>query len=225
MHDRNELTVRAMLFDLDGVLVDSTEGVELAWRDWASGHGLDAEAVIAVVHGRRAADTVAEVAPSLNVRDEVAALSHREATDARGIHPIPGAAALVSSLPPARWAVVTSGTRAVATFRLEVGSVPMPAVLIAAEDVSRGKPDPEGYLRAARLLGVDPSECVVIEDAPAGLSAAKAAGMHSVGVATTFDASALVDATIVVRAIADLAVHFDETTQTLRLTAPVAANA
>lgn len=206
-----------MLFDLDGVLVDSTEGVELAWRDWASGHGLDADAVIAVVHGRRAADTVAAVAPQLNVHDEVVALSHRESTDARGIHTIAGAKELVTRLPANRWAVVTSGTRAVATFRLGVGGIPVPTILVAADDVSRGKPDPEGYLRAAQLLGVDATQCVVVEDAPAGLKAAQAAGMKSIGVATTFDASALGDATLVVKSLAELRVTVDSKTSSITI--------
>ncbi len=206
-----------MLFDLDGVLVDSTHNVEMVWRDWAARHDMDADVVIAVVHGRRAADTVAAVAPHLNVDEEVFALSARESTDARGIEAIPGASTLVAGLPAGRWAVVTSGTRAVATFRMGVGGIPQPSVLVAAEDVVQGKPDPEGYLRAAAMLGVEPADCVVIEDAPAGLAAAKAAGMQRIGVASTFDASTLTDAMIVVRSVADLHVRIDPETQSLQL--------
>lgn len=217
MSNSTELTVRALLFDLDGVLVDSIVGVELAWREWATGHGFDPDAVIAVVHGRRAADTVAEVAPHLNLQEEVAALSHREATDPRGLVAVPGAAELIARLQPGQWAVVTSGTRAVATFRLGVGGIPVPATMVAAEDVTRGKPNPEGYLRAAELLGFSPAECAVVEDAPAGIAAARAAGMQSVGIASTFPADALKDATIVVQALADMVVRADAATGLLRV--------
>lgn len=201
-----QISARALLFDLDGVLVDSIAAVELAWRDWATGHGFDADAVIAVVHGRRAADTVRAVAPHLNLDREVAALSKRESTEARGLLPIPGAGALIAKLAPGQWAVVTSGTRDVAKFRLGVGGIAVPDTLVSAEDVTRGKPDPEGYLNAAKSLGFLPSECVVIEDAPAGLEAARSAGMQSVGVASTFHADALVGATIVVQTLAELRV-------------------
>lgn len=213
----NTLTARALLFDLDGVLVDSIESVEYAWRQWAISHNLDADAILHVVHGRRAADTVAAVAPHLNLNDEVAALSQSESTESRGLHPIEGASALVSRLGTHQWAVVTSGTRAVATFRLRVGGVPMPDTLIAAEDVSKGKPDPEGYLKAAQLLGFQASECIVVEDAPAGLRAARAAGMQSVGIGSTFDVSELTDATMVVQNLMDIDVRVDAVTGLLHI--------
>lgn len=212
------LNARALLFDLDGVLVDSIRNVELVWRDWATERGFDADQIIAVVHGRRAADTVAAVAPGLNVRDEVAILSERESSDRRGLFPIAGASPLIASLPMPQWAVVTSGTRAVATFRLGVGEIPMPNVLIAADDVSRGKPDPEGYLRGAALLGFAPSDCIVVEDAPAGIEAARAAGMRSIGIASTFPASALTRATVVLNAITDVSAAVDPDTMLLNIT-------
>lgn len=212
------LTARALLFDLDGVLVDSIASVEFAWRDWAANHNMDADAILRVVHGRRAADTVAAVAPHLNLQDEVASLSQRESTESRGLHRIEGAAALVRRLDTNQWAVVTSGTRAVATFRLRIGGVPMPNTLVAAEDVTKGKPDPEGYLRAAQLLGRKPSECIVVEDAPAGLVAARAAGMQSIGVGTTFDVSQLADATMVVQRLADIDVQVDAESGLLHIT-------
>jgi sugar-phosphatase len=213
------LTARALLFDLDGVLVDSIASVEFAWRDWAASHNMDADEILRVVHGRRAADTVAAVAPHLNLQDEVASLSKRESTESRGLHPIEGATALVSRLATNQWAVVTSGTRVVATFRLRVGGVPMPNTLVAAEDVTRGKPDPEGYLKAAQLLGRKPSECIVVEDAPAGLIAARAAGMQSIGIASTFDALQLTDATMVVQKLADIEVQGDGESGLLHITA------
>lgn len=213
----NSLTARALLFDLDGVLVDSIESVEFAWRDWATSHNLDANAILRVVHGRRAADTVAAVAPHLDLQQEVAALSKRESTESRGLHPIDGASALVSRLGTNQWAVVTSGTREVATFRLRIGGVSMPHTLVAAEDVLKGKPDPEGYLKAAQVLGRQPSECIVVEDAPAGLLAASAAGMQSIGIGTTFDVSQLTAATMVVRNLTDLDVQVDAATGLLHI--------
>ncbi|MCC7054602.1 MAG: HAD-IA family hydrolase [Gemmatimonadaceae bacterium] len=200
------LDVQAVLFDLDGVLVDSTECVERTWRTWAAAHGLDGDLVVRHAHGRRTAETIALVAPQLAASAEVAALAQSEAAEARGVYPVAGAAALLTQLPRDRWAIVTSGVRAVAEFRIGIGGLPIPRVLVTADDVSRGKPDPEGYLRAAALLGVDPSQCVVVEDAPAGLAAARAAGMHGIGVLGTVDARELGDAGFVVRSVATLVV-------------------
>lgn len=201
------LHCRALLFDLDGVLVDSTECVERTWRAWAATRGIDGDTVVAYAHGRRATETVAHVAPNLVPLDELVTLAESEATESRGVYPIDGAAALVAQLPSERWAIVTSGVRSVATFRIGLGELPSPLVLITADDVTRGKPDPEGYLRAATALGVDPSECIVIEDAPAGIAAARAAGMQAIGISGTFPADRLHEAAFVVRGVADLAVE------------------
>jgi mannitol-1-/sugar-/sorbitol-6-phosphatase len=201
------LDARAILFDLDGVLVDSTQCVEHTWRAWAQNHGLDGDMIVRYAHGRRATETVAHVAPHLMVSDEVAALAHSEANEARGVYPIEGAATLLRKLPPAQWAIVTSGVRAVATFRIALGGLPTPNVLLTADDVGRGKPDPEGYLRAATLLGIPPADCVVIEDAPAGVTAARAAGMRAIGVSSTFAASTLHDADFVIGAVSELVVE------------------
>lgn len=198
---------RGILFDLDGVLVDSTECVERTWRAWAKDRELDGDIVVQYAHGRRAAEVVAHVAPGLVATDEVAALARSEAGEARGVSPIAGAAALLISLPAEKWAIVTSGVRAVATFRIGVGGLPTPRVLVTADDVVRGKPDPEGYLRAAALLGILPGDCVVVEDAPAGLAAARAAGMRAIGVSSTFVASALHDADFVVGSVDELVVE------------------
>ncbi len=201
------IDARGILFDLDGVLVDSTECVERTWRAWAQRRGFDGDAIVQHAHGRRAAEVIAHVAPDLVASDEVAALAQSEAGEACGVSPINGAAALLASLPAAQWAIVTSGVRAVATFRIAVGGLPTPRVLLTADDVVRGKPDPEGYLRAAALLGIAPGDCVVVEDAPAGLAAARMAGMHAIGVSSTFGASALGDADFVVSSVDDLVVE------------------
>jgi sugar-phosphatase len=201
------LRCRAILFDLDGVLVDSAERVEKTWREWAARHRLDAEMVIAAAHGRRTVETVALVAPHLSVDDELRGLETSEATNSDGIYEIAGAQDLLQSLPPNRWAIVTSGIRAVAEFRIRHTGLPAPAVIICAEEISRGKPDPEGYLAAAGRLGFSPTDCVVIEDAPPGIEAAKAAGMRAIAIATTYPANRLLGADMVVGRLSDLSVE------------------
>jgi sugar-phosphatase len=201
------LRCRAILFDLDGVLVDSAERVEKTWRKWAARHQLDAELVIAAAHGRRTVETVALVAPELSADDELRALETSEATNPDGIYEIAGARGLLQLLAPNRWAIVTSGIRAVAEFRIRHTGLPMPAVMICAEEISRGKPDPEGYLAAAGRLGFSPSDCVVIEDAPPGIEAAKAAGMRAIAIAKTYPADRLGGADLVVGRLSDLSVE------------------
>lgn len=191
-----ELTARAMLFDLDGVLVDSTANVERHWRNWATRHGLDADALISVVHGRRAIDTIREQAPHLDADAELAAMIVSETEDTAGITALPGAKELLESLPADSWAIVTSGTHSIAHARLRVTGLPTPAVLITADQVSRGKPDPEGYLAAAHALRSMPADCVIVEDAPAGIEAARRGGIRCIALLTThrFDAVASADA-------------------------------
>jgi mannitol-1-/sugar-/sorbitol-6-phosphatase len=201
------LRCRAILFDLDGVLVDSAERIEQTWRDWAARHRLDPELVIAAAHGRRTVETVALVAPHLSVNAELRALEMSEATNPDGVHEIAGARELLQLLPPKCWAIVTSGIRAVAEFRIRHTGLPMPVVMICAEDIMHGKPDPEGYLAAAARLGFSPADCVVIEDAPPGIEAATAAGMRAIGIATTYPADRLGSADLVVARLADLRVE------------------
>ena len=178
--------VDAMLLDMDGTLVDSTAVVVRLWRSWAARHGVDPEAVLAVSHGRRGDDVLAEFAPpGVDQEAELKWLAARELAERDGIVAVPGAAALLAALPPSRVAVVTSATRELTAVRMEAAGLPVPRILVGADDVTRGKPDPEGYQRAARLLGVDPARCAVVEDAPAGLEAGRAAGARVIAVATT----------------------------------------
>jgi sugar-phosphatase len=197
---------QAILFDLDGVLVNSAECVERTWRVWAGRRGLDVEKVMAYAHGRRTIETVQLVAPELDADAEVRAIESGDAMTAEGVYEIEGARDLLASVPRARWAIVTSGVRPVAEFRIRLTGLPMPTVMICADDISRGKPDPEGYLKAAANLRQSSHDCIVIEDAPAGIEAARNAGMRAIAIACTYPADRLRDADAVVDRLSDLAV-------------------
>lgn len=181
----------AVVFDLDGVLVDSTGYVEQQWRRWATSKGLPVEPFLRVCHGRRALETIRLAAPHLDAEAEVAAFVPQEDEPGQVLGPVEGAPRLLETLPVGSWAVATSGTRAIATERLQRAGLPIPGVLICAEDVLRGKPSPDVYLLAAAGLGVVPSQCLVVEDAPAGIEAARAAGMGVVALTTTHRAHEL----------------------------------
>ena len=199
----------AILFDLDGVLVDSTRSVERQWRAWAREQGIDGDRVIAVGHGVRAVEVIRAVAPRLDAEAEVRKLESREAEDRDGVVVMPGAVELVSMIPQGRWCVVTSGTRHLASARLGLAGIPDPKVLVTAEDVACGKPHPEPYLKGAELLGVSPGECLVIEDAPAGIRSAHAGGMKAIGLTSTYPASALSEAEVVVQKLTEIQVGLD----------------
>ena len=173
-----------VLFDLDGVLVDSAAYVEQQWRRWASTRGLRPEPFLRVCHGRRALETIRMAAPHLDAEAEVRAFAPIEDASTR-IGPVAGALRLLAALPANGWAVATSGLRSTAASRLRQAGLPAPSVLICAEDVAHGKPSPDAYQLAARALGLGPHECVVIEDAPAGIQAARAAEMAVIALTTT----------------------------------------
>ncbi|WP_309134159.1 HAD-IA family hydrolase [Cellulomonas sp.] len=178
---RTTVETTAVLFDMDGTLVDSTAVVERTWHSFAVRHGLDVRRILAVSHGRRTGETVAEFAPvGVDVDAETRRLVRQEVTDTDGVVAVPGARELLTSLPAESWAVVTSAGRALATARMAVAGLPMPPVVVTAEDVTVGKPSPEGYLAAAERLGADPARSVVFEDAEAGLLAARACGALTV---------------------------------------------
>src|SRR5205085_11715859 len=164
----------------------------------------DADAILPRVHGRRAVDSVRALAPHVDADGELKWLETMEATDTHDVVALPGAAALLAALPPERWTVVTSGVRQVAEARLRAAGLPIPRHLVAADEITHGKPDPEGYLRGAERLGVAPRDCVVVEDAPAGAAAARAAGMGLVALTTTYEAAALEGADILVPNLAAL---------------------
>jgi sugar-phosphatase len=177
--------VTYVLADLDGTLVDSHASIVRAWRWWAARHDVDPAAIERIMLGRPSGDVIAEVAPQLDAAAESAIVDAYEAQDCEGVVALPGAAELLGGWPADRLAIVTSCTIPLVRARLRATGLPMPAVLVTPERVSRGKPDPEGYLRAAAELGAPVDECVVLEDAPAGVAAGRAAGMHVVGVLTS----------------------------------------
>jgi len=197
----------AILFDLDGVLVDSTRSVSRQWRRWAGENNISPEEVLKIAHGVRTIEVVRLLTPHLNAEAEVKKIEQREADDTDGVVVMPGAEELIQSVPAGRWCVVTSGTRYLATSRLRLGNLPVPRVLVSADDVVKGKPDPEPYLKGAELLGVNPAECLVIEDAPAGIVAAHAGGMKVIALTSTYPATELEEADAVVSALQQIRVN------------------
>jgi sugar-phosphatase len=193
-----EFRCRAFLFDLDGVLVDSRSVVERTWRRWGERHQIDPAPFLKIAHGRRARDTLRMVEPRFATDEEVEWLDATELADREGLAAVPGAKELVTALPRDRWAIVTSCGRDLARLRLGSAGFPIPDVMMVAEEVKRGKPAPDGYRLGAERLGYAPSECMVFEDAPAGIASARAAGARVVGVTTTHPAADLpgADATI-----------------------------
>lgn len=181
----------AVLFDVDGTLVDSTPLVERAARAWAAEYGIDPEEFLSDAHGRRTSDRVADFLPPDQVAEATARLDALESTGTDGITALAGAVDLLTAMNGLPHAFVTSMDRAQLKLRTTVADVPLPPVVVTAEDVPAGKPDPSGYLQAAAHLGVDPSTCVVIEDAPAGIAAGRAAGATVLAVTTSHDRSVL----------------------------------
>ena len=198
-----------MLFDLDGVLCDSTKAVDREWRDWAARKGVDGDAIMAIAHGVRTVEVIRQVAPHLDVEAEAALIENEEAHDQSGVEVMPGALQLVNSIPDGKWGVVTSGSRLLATNRLRHCGLPVPEAMVTADDVDHGKPHPEPYLRGAEKLKVPPTECLVIEDAPAGIESACAGGMKVIGITSTYDAHVIKDADAVVASLAQIQIRTD----------------
>ncbi|WP_416530640.1 HAD family hydrolase [Streptomyces coelicoflavus] len=200
-----KLHAQALLFDNDGTLVSTLDSVRRCWTRWAVEYGITAERFGQVeLHGRPAAEIAADLLPTARVAEAVARIEQLEVEDVPGggVHLLPGTREFLDALPADRWAVVTSATRRLAEARLDAVGI-LPKTLVAADDITRGKPDPEPYLLGARALGVDPAACVVFEDAPAGLRAGRAAGMRTVALATTHPAGEL-DADLVVEDLSAL---------------------
>jgi sugar-phosphatase len=186
-----QIRCRALLFDMDGVLVDSTPAVARVWTKWANRFGLDPAEVVRRAHGRPSIATIRELLPSADHRAEDQTIEKAEIEDIEDVIALPGTTQLLSALPDDRFAVVTSATRALAVVRLRAARFAIPKHLVTSNDIQRGKPDPEPYLRGAQILGLSAADCVVIEDAPAGIQSGKAAGSRVVALRTTAPDSAL----------------------------------
>lgn len=201
----------AILFDLDGVLCDSTRAVDREWRAWAKKKGVDGDAVMSIAHGVRTIEVIRRVAPHLDAEKEARKIENHEAHDQAGVIVMPGAVDLVQSIPEGRWGVVTSGSRLLASARLRFCGLPVPKVLVTADDVAQGKPHPEPYLKGAERLGVNPADCVVCEDAPAGIQSARAGGMKVIGITSTYEAEKLEAADAVIGRLAAIRVALNGT--------------
>ena len=207
--DGREATLcSAILFDLDGVLIDSTPAVQRVWSKWATERGFDPNVVVAHAHGRPSLSTVRHFLPDSDHESENREVERREIDDTEGIVVLPGAMELLTSLPPHRWTIATSCTRRLAEARLRAAGLPIPPCMVTATDVTRGKPDPEPFLKAAAKLGFRACECVVCEDAPAGVLSGKVAGARVVALLTTFPEADLrsAGADVVVHSCADISV-------------------
>ncbi len=174
----------ALLFDLDGVLIDSTPAVERVWTRWAEARGFNPREVVMRAHGRPSIATIRDYLPDADDQAENAMIEQAEIDDLGGVIPLPGALQLLTSLPPERWTIVTSCTRPLAKVRIGAAGLPQPRFFISSSDVTNGKPHPEPYLTGAKRLGFAAQRCIVIEDAPAGIRAGKAAGMRVIGFGT-----------------------------------------
>ncbi len=184
-------TYAAFLFDLDGTLLSSIASAERCWARWARGHGLDVEAFLPTIHGVRAIDTIRRLAlPGVDPEAEAAVLTQMEMEDVADIEQIGGAAAFLNAIPEHRWAVVTSAPRGLALARMKAAGLPPPPLMVCAEDIENGKPAPDGYLSGAQKLGFDPADCLVFEDAGAGIAAGRAAGADVLVITQTHAAGA-----------------------------------
>jgi sugar-phosphatase len=181
----HSISARGILFDMDGVLISSTAADERCWMRWARHHGMEGSFSLQSTHGRRAIDTLRALRPDLDPEPELRRLEDYDAEDHSGLIILPGVERLLASLPSDSWTIVTSATTRLLEGRVGYAGLPLPSVLVSAEAVARGKPDPEPYQAGAYLLGLAPRDCLVIEDSPAGLASGRAAGCKVLAVLTS----------------------------------------
>jgi mannitol-1-/sugar-/sorbitol-6-phosphatase len=214
-----QIQCSALLFDLDGVLIDSTPAVARVWRNWAREHHFDPDEVVARAHGRPSISTVRYYLPDADPEAENRIVERREIEDLDGVVPLPGSRELLEALPKHRWTIVTSCTRTLAEVRLRAAGLIAPARFITSTDITNGKPHPEPYLKAATMLGFSASDCVVVEDAPAGIQAGRAAAARVIGVQTTVSADEVraSGANWVLRNCSDISILQHEAELTLEL--------
>jgi mannitol-1-/sugar-/sorbitol-6-phosphatase len=180
-----QVSCKALLFDMDGVLIDSTPAVARVWRQWAIEHGFEPESTIRMAHGRPSIATLRDLLPDADHEAENREVERREIEDTEGVVALPGSRELLLELPNDRWAVVTSATRPLAEARLRVAGLPIPRFFLTSNDIVHGKPDPEPYIKGANLLGLSAADCLVVEDVPAGIRSGKGAGARVIAFTTT----------------------------------------
>jgi mannitol-1-/sugar-/sorbitol-6-phosphatase len=214
-----QIHCEGLLFDLDGVLINSTPAVARVWKQWAIERGFNPDEVVARAHGRPSLTTVKEYLPDADHEVENREVERREIEDLEGVIPLPGALDFLARLPQDRWTIVTSCTRALAEVRIRAAGLPIPTKMITANDIKNGKPDPDAYLKGAAKLGFAASDCVVFEDVPAGVRSGKAAGARVIAFTTTLAAAALqhAGADWVLRSCADVRLLTEEKGLTLLL--------
>ena len=206
MSENISVETKGLLFDMDGVLISSIGSVVRCWRRWAVMYGIPNAETYEVPHGMRAIEIVKSLRPDIDPEEGLRVIEEMEIEDTEGLKVLPGVKRLLESLPPERWAIVTSATRRLMLGRLKVAGLPVPERIISADEVERGKPDPEPYERGAALLGCRPEECVVVEDAPSGVGAGIAAGCRVLGVLGTHSLEELEGADWVVESLEGLEV-------------------
>ncbi len=219
-----EVTCSGLLFDLDGVLIDSTPAVERVWSGWAIANGFDPVETVRRAHGRPSIETLRELLPNGDPEAENRKVERGEIEDTEGVVPLPGARELLDSLPENRWAIVTSCTRALAETRLRAAGLPIPQRLLTSNDITNGKPDPEPYRKGADLLGFPASKCLVFEDAPAGVRSGKAAGALVIALRTTSTDDQLEEAGAdwILSAFADLSlIEYDNDSHLIKISLKV----
>jgi|SRR5271157_514459 len=202
-----KIQVRGVLFDMDGVLVSSLGSVERSWTKWAEKHGVDPAAAIRTAHGRRAIESVRLLRPDLNADEELRYIEDLEVEDNEGLEILKGVKSILEALPEKYWTVVTSATERLARARMADGGIPVPARVITADMVARGKPDPEPYRRGAELLGLNPGDCLVIEDSASGAKAGHAAGCKVLATLFSHSLESLSAADWIVKSLEDVHVR------------------
>jgi sugar-phosphatase len=214
------VSASAILFDLDGVLIDSTPAVTRVWAEWANEHGFDPDQTVRDAHGRPSIETIRELLPDADHEAMNREVERREIADIDGVVPLPGTLSLLSSLPANRWTIVTSCTRDLAEVRIRAAGLPVPQKIITSSDITNGKPHPEPYLKGARMLNVAIGDCLVVEDVPAGIRSGKAAGARVIALRTTAADPDLIAAGAdwVVDSCATISVASDLTNGLLRIT-------
>lgn len=209
------ITTRGLLFDMDGVLISSIGSVRRSWRVWCRHYGVPGADTFEIPHGTRAIEIIRQTKPDIDAEEGLRLIEDIEMADTEDLEVLDGVPELLNSLPRSRWTIVTSATRRLMLERLRVAGLPAPDRIIASDDVVHGKPDPEPYRRGAEILGFDPAECIVVEDAPAGIAAGLAAGCRVLGVLGTHEAEEIAQATWRVQSLRD--VWAEQTTEGVTL--------